>query len=153
VSINMLVLPLWFHWALTRSVLFLMNVLAEYPERLLPRDRTRSTELINLFLDVYAKHIGHANMVLEHGTGHRTQPPNYGGSAWSPADVDMHARGGDAHDLRQSNGAAGVADPNATAQASWQPQTSAQDTIQHPATPLLDTLSQCLTWARHGGVM
>ena len=41
VSLNVLVLPLWFHWALTRSVLFLMNVLAEYPERLLPRDRSR----------------------------------------------------------------------------------------------------------------
>ncbi|GAC94391.1 potential transcription factor [Pseudozyma hubeiensis SY62] len=165
VSLNVLVLPLWFHWALTRSVLFLMNVLAEYPERLLPRDRTRSVELINVFLDVYSKHIGHANMVLSHGSDRRAGGGLNGGSGgagWSPTD-DLSMRGTDSRDHRHgtaSNGG-GIADQNGAAaganggSTTWQhqQQQGSQDAIQHPATPLLDTLSQCQTWARHGGVM
>ncbi|SJX62691.1 uncharacterized protein SRS1_16588 [Sporisorium reilianum f. sp. reilianum] len=160
VSLNVLVLPLWFHWALTRSVLFLMNVLAEYPERLLPRDRSRSIELITMFLDLYSKHIGHANMVLGHH--HRSVPSEgaYGGNAsWSPSASVGDGRGDHRHGANGSgaNGgpadAAGAAAAGASANgapAAWQ---SSQEMIQHPATPLLDTLSQCLTWARHGGVM
>ncbi|EST04871.1 Zn(2)-C6 fungal-type DNA-binding domain protein [Kalmanozyma brasiliensis GHG001] len=147
VSLNILVLPLWFHWALTRSVLFLMNVLAEYPERLLPRDRSRSVELINMFLDLYGKHIGHANMVLSHASGHHrginSDAGGYGGPAWSPSEAD-------GRDHRHS----GTGENGGDATAGWRPAGSgtAQE-IQHPATPLLDTLSQCQTWARHGGVM
>ncbi|KAJ9480384.1 putative transcription factor [Pseudozyma hubeiensis] len=162
VSLNVLVLPLWFHWALTRSVLFLMNVLAEYPERLLPRDRTRSVELINVFLDVYSKHIGHANMVLSRGSDRRSggglNGSGGGGATWSPTD-DLSMRGADSRDHRHgtANNGGGIADQNGAGASasggstSWQQ--SSQDAIQHPATPLLDTLSQCQTWARHGGVM
>lgn len=153
ISLNVLVLPLWFHWALTRSVLFLMNVLAEYPERLLPRDRARSVDLINMFLDLYSKHIGHANMVLSHGTGRSGGgggDSGYGASSWSPSDPDRDARYG-----RQTNGSSAGAGPGGAegSQSAWQQNSSSAESIQHPATPLLDTLSQCQTWARHGGVM
>lgn len=153
VSLNVLVLPLWFHWALTRAVLFLMNVLAEYPERLLPRDRLRSVELINMFLDLYSKHIGHANMVLSHSSNsHDGRGEN--GYAWSPSDADArdHRHGS----ISASNGVAAAGDGAGAGQNGWQQRAAAssgENSIQHPATPLLDTLNQCLTWARHGGVM
>lgn len=157
VSLNVLVLPLWFHWALTRSVLFLMNVLAEYPERLLPRDRSRSIELINVFLDLYSKHIGHANSVLSHASSSHHPSLNSGGSTWSPSD-DLSSRDGHTHRHHHANGtnASNGADPtgagtNPASTTAWQQ--SPHEAIQHPATPLLDTLNQCQTWARHGGVM
>ncbi|PWY97100.1 hypothetical protein BCV70DRAFT_203180 [Testicularia cyperi] len=152
-AINVLVLPVWFHWALTRSVLFLMNVLAEYPERLLPRDRSRSADLINMFLDIYSKHIGHANMVLSHGASRSTGEPAYpGGNAWSPNDGDLAPR--DSRSSRPTNNGIPTSTATAgsiTAPSNWQ--ASSTETVQHPATPLLDTLNQCLTWARHGAVL
>ncbi|SPO26883.1 uncharacterized protein UTRI_10346_B [Ustilago trichophora] len=161
VSLNVLVLPLWFHWALTRSVLFLMNVLAEYPERLLPRDRSRAIELINIFLDLYSKHIGHANMVLSHANRHRAENGYHpAASSWSPTDPDRtDGRGESAHHRHNagSNNSNGNNTGAEASSANWQHQqqlaTPSQESIQHPATPLLDTLSQCQTWARHGGVM
>ena len=115
---------------------------------------TGSVELINMFLDLYSKHIGHANMVLSHANGQNHRAENgYAGSAWSPSDPDLSTRG-EGRDHRQNASASNGADATGAGgnTSAWH-QPSSHENIQHPATPLLDTLSQCQTWARHGGVM
>lgn len=108
-----------------------------------------------MFLDLYSKHISHANMVLSHA-GSRTSESGsgYGASTWSPNDLEFSRVRRDGRDPRQdvnvANGAGVNLSGTAGGQGAWQKQ---QESIQHPATPLLDTLSQCQTWARHGGVM
>lgn len=104
-------------------------------------------------------------MVLNHANPHLAENGYHpAGSCWSPTDANRtDGRGESAHLHHHHQHNAGsnngnVNNPGAEgSSANWQHQqhhpTPSQESIQHPATPLLDTLSQCQTWARHGGVM